>query len=219
MPTLRHQLLQFLVLPICCLAIFFVSCSGNNEASGEKAEADSLVVDAPAVNEDSVINELSRDVLALLKEKDYTGLAPFVHPEAGVRFSPYGFIDTLHDRVFTREQLVQLAGSKDSARIHWGSYDGSGDSIYLTLPAYINKFVYDADFLRPGKVALDSVIGLGNSLNNLSAVYPNARFTESHFSGFDKKYSGMDWRSLRLVFQKKGNHFYLVGIVHDQWTS
>jgi (p)ppGpp synthase/HD superfamily hydrolase len=28
----------------------------------------------------------------------------------------------------------------------------------------------------------------------------------------------MDWRSLRLVFEKKNDIWYLVGIIHDQWT-
>jgi hypothetical protein len=28
----------------------------------------------------------------------------------------------------------------------------------------------------------------------------------------------MDWRSLRLVFEEQGGSWYLVGIVHDQWT-
>jgi hypothetical protein len=37
-------------------------------------------------------------------------------------------------------------------------------------------------------------------------------------SGFDPEYEGMDWRSLRLVFEKKNDIWYLVGIIHDQWT-
>jgi (p)ppGpp synthase/HD superfamily hydrolase len=41
---------------------------------------------------------------------------------------------------------------------------------------------------------------------------------EYHFSGFDPKYEGMDWRSLRLVFEEKDNIWHLVGIIHDQWT-
>ncbi len=28
----------------------------------------------------------------------------------------------------------------------------------------------------------------------------------------------MDWCSLRLVFEKWGAQYYLVGVVHDQWT-
>jgi len=41
---------------------------------------------------------------------------------------------------------------------------------------------------------------------------------EYHFPGIDPQYGGLDWRSLRLVFQQSGGEWYLVGIIHDQWT-
>jgi len=41
---------------------------------------------------------------------------------------------------------------------------------------------------------------------------------EYHFPGFDKKYEGMDWASLRLVLIEAKDGWKLVGIVHDQWT-
>lgn len=47
-------------------------------------------------------------------------------------------------------------------------------------------------------------------------IYYN--YVEYHFPGFEKKYEGKDWKSLRLVFEKKNDRWYLVGIVHDQWT-
>ncbi|MGG3281148.1 hypothetical protein [Paenibacillus solani] len=34
----------------------------------------------------------------------------------------------------------------------------------------------------------------------------------------DRAVEGMDWRSLRLVFEKIGQDHALVGIAHDQWT-
>ena len=33
-----------------------------------------------------------------------------------------------------------------------------------------------------------------------------------------RDFDGMDWKSLRLVFQEKDNIWYLVGIIHDGWT-
>ena len=41
---------------------------------------------------------------------------------------------------------------------------------------------------------------------------------EYHFPGIDPKFEGMDWRSLRLVFEQKNCTWYLVGIIHAQWT-
>lgn len=65
----------------------------------------------------------------------------------------------------------------------------------------------------------DSFIGNGNSINNLKEIYPQPHFTEYYFSGFDQKYNGLDWSSLRLVFKKYQNDYYLVAVIHDQWAT
>ena len=58
-----------------------------------------------------------------------------------------------------------------------------------------------AILIKPETRKVNEFIGHGNSLNNLLSVYKNCDFTESHFSGFEKKYECMDWRSLRLIFK------------------
>jgi hypothetical protein len=80
------------------------------------------------------------------------------------------------------------------------------------------RFIYDADFARPQQVGYNTVIGRGNTINNISEFYPNAIFIEYHFEGVDPKRSGMNWRSLRLVLEEQQGAWYLVGIVHDEWT-
>ena len=68
------------------------------------------------------------------------------------------------------------------------------------------------------EVGFDQTVGQGNTINNIIEVYPEAVVVEYHFEGFDPQYAGMDWRSLRLVFEESGGTWYLVGIVHDEWT-
>ncbi|MEO7960049.1 MAG: hypothetical protein ABIR19_00800, partial [Ginsengibacter sp.] len=102
--------------------------------------------------------------------------------------------------------------------ISWGAYDGEGGDIRMTIGDYFKKFVYDVDFLSPEKTSYNQTMGAGNSLNNITEIYKDADFMENYFSGFDKKYDGMDWRSLRLVFKEFEGNYYLVGVVHDQWT-
>ncbi len=106
----------------------------------------------------------------------------------------------------------------DQDMIVWGEFDGTGDPIKMTLHNYIQRFVYDVDFAKPETRRVNEFIGSGNSLNNLDSVYKNCDFTESHFSGFEKKYEGHDWRTLRLVFKERNGKYFLVGIVHDEWT-
>ena len=175
-----------------------------------------LSLNEPPVSEDSAVLRLNRTILLLLKNRDYAGLANYIHPTRGVRFSPYGFVDTIRNQQLSLERfLKEISGNNE---INWGEYDGSGEPMLLTLKAYLLQFVYDKDFLSAEKTSLNKMLGGGNSLNNLEAVYTGLPYVESYFSGFEKKYGGMDWCSLRLVFEKRRAQYYLVGVVHDQWT-
>jgi len=165
---------------------------------------------------DTVLNRALRVAYAL-KNKDMESLASYIHPEKGVRFSPYGYVNTKSDLVFTAKQIRGLLNNNTTYR--WGAYDGTGEPIELTFADYYKKFVYDVDFANPHMIGNNVVVGKGNSLNNISQAYPSSVFIEFHFTGFDPQYEGMDWRSLRLVFGKSNNTWYLTGIVHDQWTS
>ena len=53
---------------------------------------------------------------------------------------------------------------------------------------------------------------------NHDEVYPLAATIEYHFSGFDARFEGMDWRSVRLVLEQENGTWYLVGLIHDEWT-
>ena len=165
---------------------------------------------------DSILLKTTQNILTLLKNKNYSAFANYIHPVEGIRFSPYGFVDTAHDMKLSKQKFINQVREQDM--VIWGKFDGTGDPIQMTLNNYMQRFVYDVDFVKPEKRSVNEIIGSGNSLNNLQLVYKNCDFTESNFSGFDKKYAGMDWRSLRLVFKVRGRKFFLVGIVHDEWT-
>lgn len=203
------------------LTVTLFACKSKSSGKKEQEQKETGLPDSTVVNvlpKDSVLKDLSKSVLTAFKNKDYTALASLMHPDEGVRFSPYGYIDTLHDKIIKAEWIVKQAGSKKQEKILWGEFDGTGDPINQTLDEYMKEFVYDVDFLNPEKLTVNQFIGAGNSPNNLAAIYPGLDFTESWFSGFDKRYDGMDWRSLRLVFRLKDGKYYLVAVVHDEWT-
>lgn len=191
----------------------------NNSSNSNNAEIDDKLQSLKVGTEEyirDIIEERSRDVLTALKNKDMVKLSQAVHPDRGVRFSPYGHVDTKADLVFTANQIKNIAS--DTKVYTWGSYDGSGEPIQLTFMDYYNKFVYDEDFLAAKETGYNKILGIGNTLINSSEVYPQSIIVEYHFPGFDPQYEGMDWRSLRLVFEKMDTTWYLVGIIHDQWT-
>lgn len=162
------------------------------------------------------VRELGEKTLNALKNRDMLSLSAIVHPDKKVRFSPYTFVDTEKDLTFSAEEIKGLL---ENEKVYtWGSYDGSGDPINLTFSEYLSRFVYDRDFIKAEEIVYNRYISRGNTINNIFEAYPEGKVIEYHFPGFDPKYEGIDWESLKLVFEEKDGKWYLTGIVHDQWT-
>ncbi len=161
--------------------------------------------------------EVADEIVKALHDKNMDTFAHFVHPTKGVRFTPYAYVQIDVDQVFKANQIGKLL--QDQTVYHWGAFDGTGDPIEMTFAEYFQRFVYDQEYLHAEEKSVNERLGHGNSLDNISEVYPNATVIEYYFSGFDPQYEGMDWRSLRLVLEKDAGVWYLIGIVHDEWTS
>ncbi|MNO32099.1 hypothetical protein D3C76_220830 [compost metagenome] len=162
--------------------------------------------------------EAATTVIRSIRNKNMKQLAAWVHGEKGLRFSPYAYVDMKNDLVFTRDEVEGLM--KDSTKRVWRTFAGSGELIEMTFADYYKRFVYDADFMQMAETAVNKGLGQGTTINNLNEVYPKDQydFVEYHIAGIDPSVEGMDWRSLRLVFEKIGEDHALVGIIHDQWT-
>jgi hypothetical protein len=164
---------------------------------------------------DEEISARAARIIMAIKHEDMETVATLVHPENGVRFSPYTYVRS-EDLSFGAAQMRDLFA--DQTVYTWGVFDGTGEPIELTFRAYFERFVYDVDFALPHVVGFNETIGMGNTINNIAEVYPEAVAVEYHFEGFDPQYAGLDWRSLRLVLERKEGAWYLVGVVHDEWT-
>lgn len=173
---------------------------------------------APAVSStpNQALMALAGKVVNALKEQDFQALASYADPQNGVRFSPYANVSD-SDLVFTAAQIPALM--TDATKYTWGVADGSGQPIELTFGEYYAKFIYDVDFASAPQVALNQRLGVSTTIDNSAEYYPGAMIVEYYFPGSDPKFSGMDWHSLRLVFQEYQGQWYLSGIIHDQWTT
>lgn len=160
--------------------------------------------------------QVADTVLLALKNKDMQALSSYVHPTKGLLFSPYGYIVTDTAQVFTGQQVAGL--STDSTLYHWGEFDGTGDPMEMTFADYYERFVYDQDYANAEQTSINERLGQGNTIDNILDVFPGATTVEYHFSGFDPQYEGMDWRSLRIVLEEENGQWYIVAIVHDEWT-
>ena len=170
----------------------------------------------PPAQAKEVIAGRATEAIQALKNKDMEGLATLVHPEKGLSFAPYSYVDDTN-LTLTREELTNAFTSTESR--NWGAYDGSGDPIDMTFAAYYDRFIYNHDFAAAPNVNYNEFMGTGNTPNNSAEVYPGSISVEYHFRGFDPQYEGMDWQSLTLVFEKHTDGaWYLVHIAHGQWT-
>ncbi|HEY0603787.1 MAG TPA: hypothetical protein VGD58_12790 [Herpetosiphonaceae bacterium] len=171
-----------------------------------------IVGQVPPAEAELIIAPTAYQVMEALKNRDMVRLAGMAHPEKGVAFSAYGRVDA--NSVVLKPE--QLAGALTDPTIRtWGSYDGTGDPIELTFAAYFDRFVYSHDFAAAPQIGYNQA--LGDIYNYAADFDPSSIIVEYHFPGFDPQYGGMDWQSLRLVFEQQGQTWYLVGILHNQW--
>ncbi|OEF97446.1 hypothetical protein [Desulfuribacillus alkaliarsenatis] len=165
---------------------------------------------------EQVIEETANNAIIALRNKDAETLADYVHPEAGVRFTPYTYVSLDDDVVLTKEEMKNFFESQQEYL--WGLYDGKGNEIKLTPAEYYEEFIYTEDFIEAEEIGYNEVLSSGNMLENQFDVYDNPIVVEYYFSGFNPDFEGMDWRSLRLVFEEHEGTWLLVGIIHNQWT-
>ena len=170
----------------------------------------------PEINyPESSVQELAQEIVQALAKKDTAILAQHVHPEKGLLFSPYVYIqdDAL---VFDQNEVANLLDNLDANL--WGTFDGSGEPMEMTAEEYYSRFVYDQDYVHAHEMNIDSIRQRGNSINNIKEKFPDSTVVEFHIKGTEQ-YGGMDWRSLNLVFERDANgKLKLVAIVHDEWT-
>ena len=140
-------------------------------------------------------------VVQALRQQDYSTLASFVHPAKGVTFTPYSTVDPDSDRVFSREEIMNL--TQDPTVYTWGTVDGRGSPIEMTMTDYFARYVFNADYSQAPEIGVDRILMHGNALENLSEAYPQGRFVDFCFPKLDEANEGLDWCSLKLVFESR----------------
>ncbi len=176
------------------------SCASNEKLSAAAAQ--------------QLLARRARLALRAIKNQDATTLATLVHPDKGLRFSPYGEIRIEKERRLTSPQVQALF--TNNKRYKWGEEDASGEDIRLSARQYFKQWVYDRDFLNAPQVFYNQIVFGGTTMIcNVAEVYPQAVFVTFHFPSSD---GGMDWTSLCLGFEEKNGKWYLVSLVHNVWA-
>lgn len=192
-----------------------ISGTGVSPANNSAASAPAALSEPPGPVGNEVLVGRALEVAGYIRDRNWAALAGAVHPDRGVTFTPYSSVSD-SDLCFTPEKVAAFGG--DSKVYLWGSYDGSGAPMSLTVEEYFAQFVGNADYTRAPLLAVDRVISSGNAVENVADAYPDARFVELYYSGLDEAQEGFDWCALKLVFEPVDGTLMLVGIIHSEWT-
>lgn len=204
-------LLVISVIPLACGARAPVGAGPSATAT---PPASTAAAPSPSADVEATIRGRATAAVTALRDKDFAALAALADPVRGVRFSPYASVRP-NDVVLDAATIRQ--GFASTRTYMWGFTDGKGDPIDTNFEGYYKRYVYDKDYAKAPTIVIDQRTGKGNSLDNSATAYPGARVVEYHLPSTDPN-TTLDWASLRLVFEPLGGTWYLVGIIHDEWT-
>jgi hypothetical protein len=160
------------------------------------------------------LKKINQIVIKLIKDRDIGTLSKYAHPKKGIMFSPYSDLKNNDNQIIGKKDMVKTYEKNEE--LVWGEYDRTGTRILLTFDNYFDRFIYDMDFIEYN-LNYDSIMGIGNTLENINSVFPNARSVEYYVPGTEK-YEYTDWKSLRLLYEMYKGKYYLVAVVHNEWT-
>lgn len=155
------------------------------------------------------------EVAGYIRDQNWSALSGAVHPDKGVRFTPYSAVDE-GDLVFSAAETA--AFGSDTRSYMWGYSDGPGEPMNMTAADYFARFVFNADYTQAPLLSVDRVQVYGNALENVAEAYPKGSFVEFYYDGLDPVNEGFDWCALKLVFEPWEGRLMLVGVIHSEWT-
>jgi hypothetical protein len=197
------------ILSLVALVFTLISCR-NGDSQERRASSDG--------RSDSGVLQVAKQVVEAFKSQDGKKLGSLAHPEKGVRFSPSAYVDIASDVVFSRAQIETFW--TDERIYTWGLADGTGDPINMTPSQYCRKYIMSRDFLSASSINVNSDRAAGNTSNNAALVYPNGTRVEYYIvptirDGIPE----LNWAALRLVFERSGDSWFLIAVIHDEWTT
>lgn len=197
------------ILAVVVLVFTTISCT-NKDGSERRTGID--------VRSGSDVLQVAKQVVETFKAQDGKKLAALAHPEKGVRFSPGAYVDVASDVVFSRAQIETFWA--DNKSYIWGFADGTGDPINMTPSQYCRVYIMSRDFLNPSSINSNNDRASGNTSNNAAIVYPNGTRVEYYIEpSIRDGEQQLDWAALRLVFERSGDDWFLVAVIHDEWTT
>lgn len=161
----------------------------------------------------AALEQRANAILRALDERDMDTLAGYVHEEKGLLLSPYLSVSdsTVH---FSQPEIATLLD--DEATYLWG-YGEANTDIRTTPAEYFEQHLQVERFFEADEVLVDTTSPESDPTNYLSSVFPNVKVVEFYTAGTEQ-YSGLDWRSLHMVFEQEDGEWRLIALINNLFT-
>ena len=194
-----------------CLLVLFLR-DGTLSSRGGPREPLSVAAEGLG-NED--LAALAAEVTDCLDRHDYDALADCVHPVYGLVLCPYSTINLGTNQCFTPQRVA--AADRDRTVYVWGVKYGSDEPIQLTAKEFFEDYLYDRDYVKAPVMGFNTILRVGNALENVGAVFPDGQFVDLYFPSTSAE--AADWRILRLVFEEHEGEMKLSAMIHSEYTE
>lgn len=175
--------------------------------------------------EEAILLQKTDKVFMNLSELNWTELSKEVHPEKGLTFSFYADIGSQnnHNEVtFSKSKVKEF--NTDEEVYTWG-YDFSEKAFNFTANEYVMNFLLKYNSVNPIELDYTEItfnetsFESGGMLNTIHTYFPEAVYVEYHSppgeNTEDSPFAEYKWQSLRFVYEKVENEWYLFAIVRD----
>lgn len=162
------------------------------------------------IDAEQIIDKKSELAIKAIKFRNFNLLVELIHPNFGVRLSPYSYIMST-DVIITADKFQDYYLS--NRILTWG-YDIYMKPVEMSFQEYYTRFIYNQDFVNADEVTYNNLSRRNNIIDNTKAYYPNAIISEYRIFGIDPDVEEKDWTYLRLVFEEYHDTWYLSGIIN-----
>ena len=161
-----------------------------------------------------LLEQQATEILQAIHDRDMDLLSSHVHTEKGLLFSPY--FSVMDNTVrFEKNELPSLLESE--ATYLWG-YGEANTEIKLTPTDYFDNHLQVERFFTQIEVFVDRQNQQVDPSYYLKTEFPDSKIVEFYHAGTEQ-YSGLDWRSINLVFEQDANGVWrLVAIINNLFT-
>src|SRR3984885_2893469 len=120
----------------------------------------------------------------VLKDKDMAHLSRLVHPDKGLVLLPYDYMDKALLKSFNRKEIREFSfAEKSKFRTLIGECYGEPED--YTFSENYKSFVYDVDFIKTNRIAINEVIFKQKTAYEIDKGYPNAEIVQFLYPNTD----------------------------------